>query len=83
MDSAAELEEKTKEICALYEAPLELAKVEIKLYSTDDAHGDSSQRKVTRGSINEKRQGAPSQIRVYPTRNLEFNGEFRNRDRTG
>jgi DDE superfamily endonuclease len=39
VEAAEELEEKTKEICEIYEAAPELAKVGIKLYSTDECTG--------------------------------------------
>ena len=39
VESAEELEEKTKEICEIYEAAPELAKAGIKVYSTDECTG--------------------------------------------
>ena len=39
VESEAELEEKTKEICEIYQSAKELAEKGIKLYSTDECTG--------------------------------------------
>jgi len=39
VESAEELEERTREICEIYEKAAELAKIGIKLYSTDECTG--------------------------------------------
>ena len=56
VESAAELEEKTKEICEIYEAAPELAKDGIKIYSTDECTGIQAKERLHADQLMRKGQ---------------------------
>lgn len=60
MASAEELEEKTKEICEIYEAAPELAEAGIKVYSTDECTGIQAKERLSPAHL--MKSGKPRRV---------------------
>ncbi len=62
MESASELEEKTQEICEIYQKVKELTARGIKIYSTDECTGIQAKERLNKDKVIKKRHPAASRI---------------------